>query len=229
MSRFLELEAPKERVMKLGPLLAYNVAGSAQVVPFVRRPDIGEPSDGEPGDAELVREAATGRRAAQHVLYVRHCGKVRARVTYLLGRSSDVDDVLQDTFVAAYRDIQQLTNPERFASWVCGIAVHQVHRRLRRRKLLRKLGLDGDHDAGLHQVVDPAASPEVRAQLRTVEHGLRDMTVPQRIAWTLRHVEGCSLDETAEQCGVSLATAKRHIHRAEEQLRLLFAVEGEGA
>lgn len=215
--------------MDLGLLLAHNVAVAVQVLPFVRRPGVVEsrdvgPGETPPSDTDLVREAAKGVRTAQQALYQRHCGKVRARVTYLLGRSSDVDDVLQDTFVAAYRDIQQLAEPERFVSWVCGIAVHQVHRRLRRRKLFRKLGLDRHDEGGLEQIVDPAAGPELRAQLRTVERGFSHMSVSQRLAWTLRYVEGCSLDETAEQCGVSLATAKRHIHRAEEVLRQLFMV-----
>lgn len=203
-------------------LVCGAAAASAEIVPFERRG-----TDGPP-DAELVREAAQGKRAAQHALYLRHCTRVRTRVTRLLGRSAEVDDVLQDTFVEAFRDLQQLLDVERFGSWVCGIAVHQVHRRLRRGRLLRRLGLDScEPDSGMFEVSDAAASPELLAQVRRLESALSRVSDPRRIAWILRHVEGCSLEETAIQCNVSLATIKRHLAAAEAELQQVLFPNGD--
>jgi RNA polymerase sigma-70 factor, ECF subfamily len=187
------------------------------VVPFGRPgSSLGEVS-GE--DSELVHEAAAGKRTAQHALYVRHYARVRARVGLLLGTSSDVDDVLQDTFVEAFRDLKQLNDRARFGSWVCGIAVHQAHRRLRRRRLLERLGFDHRaDDVTLAQSVDPTAGPETHLLLKQLSLALSTLEPRRRVAWTLRHVEGCSLDEVADQCRISLATAKRDIAQAEREL-----------
>lgn len=201
-------------MLELTWLLSGMATASAQIVPFGAR------SSTESSDSDLVRDAVLGKRTAQHALYFRHCTKVRTRVTRLLGRSADVDDVLQDTFVEAFRDLRQLLDGERFGSWVCGIAVHQVHRRLRRRRLLRRLGFDQrEPEAGMLEVMDRGASPEVSAQVRRLELALTRLSSPHRIAWILRNVEGCSLEETATQCRVSLATVKRHVVAAEAELQ----------
>jgi RNA polymerase sigma-70 factor, ECF subfamily len=197
------------------------------VVPFVRPgPAAGELAGDE---CDLVQGAIAGKRTAQHTLYARHYERVRSRIGRLLGRSSEVDDVLQDTFVEAFRDIEQLNDSARFGSWVCGIAVHQVHRRLRRRKLLQRLGFEQRTDeAALAQSVDPAASPETHLLLKQLSLALTTLAPRQHVAWLLRHVEGCSLDEVASHCRISLATAKRDIAQAELQLSALLFDQGNG-
>ena len=58
-------------------------------------------------------------------------------------------------------------------------------------------------------------SPERRALLARVYQVLDKIAVEQRLAWTLRYVEGEKLERVAEQCGCSLATAKRRIASAQ--------------
>jgi RNA polymerase sigma-70 factor, ECF subfamily len=171
-------------------------------------------------DGDLVNAAREGKRHAQHRLYQRHFPQVYACVARLLGRSADADDVVQDAFVAAFADLHQLTHPERFAAWLRGVAIHQVHRRLRRRRLLQRLGLaHGSADVTLAQTADPRAGPFVRTMLTQVDHALNQLEPSLRIAWMLRHVEGCALAEVSEQCGTSLATTKRRLKRAEQLLQ----------
>src|SRR5690606_33599351 len=109
---------------------------------------------------------------------LRYYERVRSRIVRLLGCSSEVDDVLQDTFVAAFRDLAQLTDPTRFGAWVCGIAAHQVHRRLRRHQLLSRLGfvhlgwVKNEMEPALHQSVDPKAGPETQLLLKQLDQAL---------------------------------------------------------
>jgi RNA polymerase sigma-70 factor, ECF subfamily len=178
-------------------------------------------------DAELVARALDGERLALHLLYSRHVCAVAERITRLLARSVEAEDVVQDAFIAAFRDLPQLGERERFAPWLMSIAVRQAHRRFRRRRLLARFGLDqGADDARLAQVADPAASPEQRAELARLDGKLARVPADQRLAWMLRHVEGCTLDEVAEQCGCSLATAKRWLDKAERQLQSERDAEG---
>jgi RNA polymerase sigma-70 factor (ECF subfamily) len=171
-------------------------------------------------DAELVERARAGERIALQLLYRRHVDPVTERVTRLLARTGEAEDVVQDAFVAAFGELSRLSAPARFGAWLMSIAVHQAQRRFRRRRLLARLGLDrGQDDARLEQVAAPSLSAEERVQLSRLDHALAELPVPLRMAWMLRHVEGCELSEVAEQCGCSLATVKRRIARADEQLK----------
>jgi RNA polymerase sigma-70 factor (ECF subfamily) len=95
-----------------------------------------------------------------------------------------------------------------------------VHRRFRRRKLLGLLGLAGKRDEiALDELADPTVTPETRAELRWLDRRLATLSDRDRAAWILRHVEGFALEEVADACGCSLATAKRRIAAAEEAVR----------
>jgi RNA polymerase sigma-70 factor (ECF subfamily) len=122
--------------------------------------------------------------------------------------------------VAAFRDLRKLSDAARFGPWLMRIAVNQAQRRFRRRRLLARLGFDtGVDDAELAMVADPHAPPDVRAELSRLDATLGGLPVALRLAWMLRHVEGCGLEEVAEQCACSLATAKRRIQQASDRLR----------
>jgi RNA polymerase sigma-70 factor (ECF subfamily) len=177
------------------------------------------PASAAVSDGELVTRALAGERMSLQLLYSRHVRAVAERVTRLLARSADAEDVVQDAFIIAFADLGQLAERERFAPWLMSIAVRQAHRRFRRRRLLARFGLDrGADDAQLALVADPAASPELRAELARLDGKLARLPAEQRLCWMLRHVEGCTLDEVAEQCGRSLATVKRWLDKAEQAL-----------
>jgi RNA polymerase sigma-70 factor, ECF subfamily len=167
------------------------------------------PSD---ADGALALAVVRGDRVAEETLYRRHAPSVLRLATRLLRSREDALDVLQDTFVAAFEDIGALRDPDAFRPWVHRVAVRLVHRRFRRRKLLSVLGLGRESDAiSLEDLADDRVSPEARVELRWLDASLAKLDDKTRIAWMLRHVEGLSLEETAEACDCSLATAKRRI------------------
>jgi RNA polymerase sigma-70 factor (ECF subfamily) len=86
---------------------------------------------------------------------------------------------------------------------------------LRKRKLRAFVGLDSGAALELR---DRGISPERRALLSRVYQVLEQIPVEHRLAWTLRYVEGEKLEEVAERCGCSLATAKRRIAAAQSRL-----------
>jgi RNA polymerase sigma-70 factor (ECF subfamily) len=194
------------------------------------RPDADEPRDrdrrpahpfgSDATDAELVRRACEGDSWGQEVLFRRYVRDVTQLCTRLMGRREDADDVVQDAFAEALRDMGRLRDPDAFRSWLMRIAVNRCRKTYRRRKLSRALGLDrGYDDASLTQLGDRAASPETLVELELLDQVLRRLPTDQRIAWMLRHVEGETLEAVAELTGCSLATAKRRIDAGQVVLR----------
>jgi RNA polymerase sigma-70 factor (ECF subfamily) len=135
----------------------------------------------------------------------------------LLGRESDVDDLIQEVFMAAFRQRHQVRSPQAFKSWLAIIAVRTARRQLRRRRLRQFVGFDTM--APSLELRDTGMSPERQALLTRVYGVLDQLPVEQRLAWTLRYVEGEKLEEVAEQCGCSLATAKRRIASAHARIQ----------
>lgn len=187
------------------------------------------PRDAETPDHELVVRARGGDRFAEDVLVRRHLPALASTVTRLLGDPIEAEDVVQDTVAAALAELADLREPAAFRGWLLRMAVHKVHRRFRKRKLLRMLGLGGeDPGAGLAELAAHDASPEQRAELVLLDRVLATLSPDERIAWSLRCIEGLQLDEVATACGCSLATAKRRILAADRAVRAHVAVEPPG-
>ncbi len=180
-------------------------------------------------DAELVARLRTGDRWAEQTLFVRHFGVVVATVARLLGDATEAEDVVQDTFATALVELGRLRDPSAFRAWLVSIAVRKVHRRFRRRRLSRMFGLDaGEPEGGIAELASESASAEQRAELMLIDRILRTLAPADRIAWSLRYVEGQRLEEVATSCGCSLATAKRRIAAADTIVRAHVALEEEG-
>jgi len=176
-----------------------------------------EPSE---GDAELVRRARGGDRWAEEALYRRHARTVTRVGLRIIARSSEAEDVVQDAFVIAFENLGDLRDEEAFRDWLLSIAVRQVHRRFRRWRLMRAVGLDrGESDVTLAEQADPRASPEAVAALAEISRLLETLNAEDRVAWVLRRVEGERVDRVALVCRCSRATAKRRIARADEKIR----------
>lgn len=175
--------------------------------------------DEELSDAQLVAAALAGKRWAEELLYRRHVPAVSQTIATLLGRMSDCEDVVQDTFVEALSELGALREPAAFRGWLLRIAVNKCHRRFRKRKLLRALGLDrGTDDVTLERLAAPSLSAEHRAELARIDAALQPLPERERSAWILRHVHGHELTEVAELSGVSLATVKRLLMRAQQRV-----------
>lgn len=165
------------------------------------------------GDVEGPRSSLEMSEAQLFKRFAPYVARIGLR---LLGRESDVDDLIQEVFLAAFRQRDQLRDPNAAKNWLATIAVRTARRQLRRRRLRQFVGLDQGGPA--LELPDPAISPEKRALLARVYEILDRMGVERRLAWTLRYVEGEKLEVVAERCNCSLATVKRRIASAQAML-----------
>ena len=134
-------------------------------------------------------------------------------------RRHDVEDIAHDAFLRAFERLNDLTDRGAFRSWLGAIVVHAVRSRMRRQRLLSVLGMGKSAEpVDLDAIASSDASPHTRAQIAQIYALLRTLPTDDRIAWTLRAVEGHDLETVARLTRCSLATVKRRISRAQHFL-----------
>lgn len=168
-------------------------------------------------DDELITRMAGGDEAALRVLFGRHAPWLAARLRSVLS-AADVEDVLQETFLAAWRGAGAYRPQGSGGGWLWGIARRQAALWLRRRghdaDLLTALSRAGAPEAG-----DPADAVSDRADLEKAVEALGPAGGPEREAWRLVYVEDRPVAQVAELMGVPVGTVKSRAHRARRLLR----------
>ncbi|HXK19476.1 MAG TPA: sigma-70 family RNA polymerase sigma factor [Polyangiaceae bacterium] len=145
-------------------------------------------------------------------LYRRFAPYVAAIASRILGRENEVEDVVQDVFMAALGGLKKRDQLLQAKSWFATVTVRSSMRKLRIRALWNVFDLA--EPPQYERLADAAAGPEERRMIAEVYRALDDVSAKERVAWVLRHVQGESLEETALLCACSLATAKRRISAA---------------
>jgi RNA polymerase sigma-70 factor (ECF subfamily) len=179
--------------------------------------------------AEVVALPPSGRDAAAIVsglcarapeaaaaLYDRAAERVNRLVARMLGPDPEHDDLVHEVFLSAFATIGTLRDPAALDGWLVGITVNTVRRELRRRRYRRLLRLSVAAEAPSEAA--PGPDPERQMVAHRFYAALGRLGVDERLAVTLRAVEGCAMAEVAAACDCSLATAKRRVGRAAEYL-----------
>lgn len=186
----------------------------------------GQQGGGALDDAALVTLALQGDKQAEAMLYRRHASGLLGLVVSMLRNQEDAEDVVQDSFVTAFNELSKLRNHGAFRPWLYRIAVHRAHRLFRRRKLKRLLGFNNpEHLDFMHLEPSPECSPEIAAIIKELSGHLSTLSDDVRTCWILRYVEGWPLEEIAQSCDCSLATAKRRIALAMSHIRSMMVLE----
>jgi RNA polymerase sigma-70 factor (ECF subfamily) len=165
----------------------------------------------------LVAAIRRGEPEAAKALWVRHCAMVRRVLVRILGPHIDVEDLLQETFLAVFERIGTLREPAALRAFVLSIAVFTARYEIRRRKRRSWLSFSPDIES-MGASIEPHEDREALQHFYVILGTLNDV---DRAAFVLRFVEHCELTEVADALDVSLATVKRHLDRAWERVTLL--------
>lgn len=174
----------------------------------------------ETPDADLIARVRAGDdRAAFGELVRRHQSSVRGFLRHLTRSDHALaDDLAQETFILAYRQIERYRGEAQFSTWLLGIA-HNQFRNARRRW-------------GRSTVVSETPEPEETAppathasDLRTdLNAALRSLSPDEQLALHLGYAQGLSHGEIAALVDWPLGTVKTHLARSKDKLRHLLAV-----
>jgi RNA polymerase sigma-70 factor, ECF subfamily len=171
-------------------------------------------------DDELVAQIAAGDDTALRELFTRHAPWLAARLRAALP-VADVEDVLQETFLAVWKGARSYRPEEKAGGWLWGIARRQAALLLRRR---------GPATDALPDLLGPGASglpgsrfPGDPAQLLTAASELASavgaLSPGDREVWQLMYIEDRPVAEVARLTGVPAGTVKSRAHRARRLLR----------
>jgi RNA polymerase sigma-70 factor (ECF subfamily) len=163
-------------------------------------------------DDELIANLAGGDDTALRELFTRHAPWLATRLRAVLP-PSDVEDVLQETFLAVWKNARTYRPQGQAGGWLWVIARRQAALLLRRRGPAAGPLVDA---AGADGAPDPAEAALARVDLEAAASALGG---PEREVWRLMYVEDRPVAEVAELTGVPLGTVKSRANRARRLLR----------
>jgi RNA polymerase sigma factor (sigma-70 family) len=162
-----------------------------------------------PDDAALIRGFLAGDEQSFRLLYRRHAIRLRQVVLRLMGpREADVDDVIQETWLAACRSLSAFRGDAQFSTWLTTIGIRTARARL-------NIAEAPNHD-GLHE---PEADVQPIAEGIDVERLLARLSDQHRAVLVLHDIEGFTHEEIGRQLGVATGTSKATLSRARATLR----------
>ena len=176
-------------------------------------------------DAAAVALARDGDSEAFRALVERHSRAVFRLAHRMTGNASDAEDVVQETFLKAYRQLSRFESRANFGTWVHRIAVNCSIDLIRSRPH-REAGHDaGDLEQfGAGEAAEPGLPSPERLMLSAEVHGrisgaMASLSKMERAAFVLRHFEGQSIDEISRALGLKTNATKHSIFRAVKKMR----------
>lgn len=177
-------------------------------------------------DQAAAEAARSGNSLAFRALVERHSRMVFRLAFRMCSNEQDAEDMVQETFLRAYRQLRQFDGRSAFATWLHRICVNCCLDLLRSKKSRRESKPASHEETERHwldAVAAPAPGPErlaassqIAALLTPALNELSDM---ERTAFVLRHYEGCEIEEIARTLGVQHNAAKHSVFRAVQKLR----------
>jgi RNA polymerase sigma-70 factor (ECF subfamily) len=179
-----------------------------------------EPTDSLP-DNQLIRQVVAGEAALFEVLVHRYSQRVYRAARAILKNDEEAADVVQETWVRAYRKLGQFAGRAKFSTWLTRIGVYEARARRRRahaviaREPAAAKEAGGESDSGL----DPEKGVLVREVRALLEAAIEDLPDRYRPVFVMRVVEEMSTAETAEVLSLSQDVVKTRLRRARSLLR----------
>jgi len=171
-------------------------------------------------DDELIAAVAAGDDSALRELFARHAPWLAGRLRSVLP-AADVEDVLQESFLAVWRGARRYRPEGSPGGWLWGITRRQAALWLRRRGAdglpLAALAGRGTEHAG-----DPADAAVARAELADAIRALGPRGSTTREVWRLMYVEDRTITEVAALMGVPEGTVKSRAHRVRQLMRAVL-------
>lgn len=181
-------------------------------------------------ESELLERLRQGDPAAYRRFVDQHSASVYNVALKLLGDEQEAEDVLQETFMSAFKALDSFEARSTLSTWLYRIAYNASLMRLRKRRQMTTFSLDtppfdsdGQEVPAGRQLVDWSAVPDeelLTAEAREeMDRAIAELPESLRSTFVLRDIHGLSGAETAEVLGITVQAVKTRLHRARLRLR----------
>jgi RNA polymerase sigma-70 factor (ECF subfamily) len=173
-------------------------------------------------DAAAVAQARGGDEDAFRALVERHSRSIYRLAYRMTGRPEDAEDVVQETFVRAFRQLGRFESRSNFATWVYRIGFNCAIDYMRARPHRESAELPETLDRMSGPTSAPSMDDLVYAgQINEkVQEALLQLSPQERAAFLMRHYQGCSIEEICGALGLRSNAAKHSIFRAVRKMRV---------
>ena len=167
-------------------------------------------------DFLLVDRCKDGDDAATRELFRLYHKRVHATLYRILGQPSEMDDLLQDTFIQVFRGLQNFRGEARLSTWIDRITVRVAYRHIGRAKKLPIPVEEFEHLPA--RGATPPSQAASRQGVRQLYAALAQLPPASRIAFALHAIDGRSIAEVAEIVGAAKSATKLRVWRARRAL-----------
>ncbi|HEV8486690.1 MAG TPA: sigma-70 family RNA polymerase sigma factor [Blastocatellia bacterium] len=170
---------------------------------------------------ELIARARRGDHEAFRLIFDRYARPIISFVYDMVGRRELAEELTQETFVRAYRNIKGLRDETKLSTWLFGIAKNVARESLRSRiKDDRKVGIDDDR---IMELADGGVTPDDQLLNKELNGVIREalgaLDEDKRLVFTLKIFQQRSYEEISEITGSSIPKLKTDLHRARAEMR----------
>jgi RNA polymerase sigma-70 factor (ECF subfamily) len=186
----------------------------------------------EISDEAAVELTRRGDPDAFRVLVDRHSRAVYRLAWRMTTNSHEAEDIVQETFLRAYKQLRRFDGRAAFGTWLHRIAVNCSLDLIRSRKRRQETTLSGARESGSNEPADdrvllnvPSSDPSPERSLQSTQirellaAAMQELSDMERCAFTLRHHDGLGIEEISKTLGVQPNAAKHSIFRALKKLR----------
>jgi len=177
--------------------------------------------------AAVLARAQQGDGDAFRALVERHSRTVFRLAFRMTGNEQDAEDVVQESFLRAYRQLGRFESRANFGTWLYRIVANCSVDLMRAKQARHDQTRSESIDEAIEMPAGDLPGPERLAQSaeiqRRVQAALEAVSPLERAAVTLRHYEGRSIDEISSALGLGTSAAKHSVFRAVKKLRAALA------
>ena len=177
--------------------------------------------------AAVLARARQGDNEAFRALVERHSRSVFRLAFRMTGNEQDAEDVVQESFLRAYRQLGRFESRANFGTWLYRIVANCSVDLMRSKQARHDMTRSESLDEAVELPSRDTAGPERLAQSAEIQQRVRDalgaLSPLERAAFTLRHHEGRSIDEISRTLGLGTSAAKHSVFRAVKKLRAALA------
>ena len=177
--------------------------------------------------AGVLARARQGDEDAFRVLVEQHSRSVFRLAYRMTGNEQDAEDIVQESFLRAYKQLGRFESRANFGTWIYRITanccVDLMRTRQARHDQSRREALDAAEQLPVSDNPGPERLAESAEIEQSVQTALADLSPLERAAFTLRHYEGRSIDEISALLGLGTSAAKHSVFRAVKKLRAALA------